>query len=465
MTDILHCDLCVLGGGGAGVAAARSAAALGAKVVIVEKRALGGTYLTRTVPIQAFCTAALQAAQGAHGTEFGASAPRKIDFARFRAHVLAAIKVFTRDFAPGALTASNIELIRSVGSFTSPTRFDAGGRAIEAKHFILATGTTPAPASLPGQELIRALSPEDLLTLDRPPADLIIVGASFQGLTLAQAFLRLGTRVALIEGGAILPQEDAELVAPVLTQLSREGLTLHSPAHITHVEPARGGVRVHLKGIPDPLEAAHILFAGAAPPLVEGLGLKKAGITYANSGVLTDANGRTSNRRVYAAGSAAGGPESALSALGHAERVARRLFGQTGGGTIPPARVLETDPEMAVVGLTEAQAREKHRSVRILRAPLGDTPRARLTGAPAGHVKIVTNSVGYILGAGITGAQARELIGIFSLALGKDIKATDIDVIANAPILGEAISKAALASPPQLGKVPRRRAFLARRAR
>ena len=157
-------------------------------------------------------------------------------------------------------------------------------------------------------------------------------------------------------------------------------------------------------------------------------------------------------------------PNSALSALGQAERVARRLFGQT-GGAIPPARVLDTDPEMAVVGLTEAQAREKHRSVRVLRALLGDTPRARLTGALAGHVKIVTNSVGYILGAGITGDQAREIIGIFGLAIGKDIKAADLNVIANAPILGEAISKAALASPPQLGKAPQRRAFLPRRAR
>ncbi len=464
MTDILHCDLCILGGGGAGVAAARAAAALGAKVVVVEKRALGGGYLTQTVPVQAFCAAALQAASGVHGAEFGAPAARKIDFAGLRAQVLTAIRVFAREFAPGSLTASNIELIRSVGSFSRPTRLEAGGRAIEAKHFILATGAMPATASLPGQELIRALTPEDLLTLDRPPEDLIIVGASFRGLTLAQAFLRLGTRVTLIEGGAILPDEDPELVAPVLTQLARDGLTLRPHAEITHVEPLRGGVRVHLKAFPGPLEAAHILFAGAAPPLAEGLGLKNAGVTYANSGVLVDANGRTSNRRVYAVGDAAGGPQSALSALGQAERVARRLFSRTGGAA-PPARILGTDPEMAVIGLTEAQAREKHRSVQVLRAPLCDTARARLTGAPDGHVKIVTNSAGYILGAGITGAQAREIIGIFSLAIGKDMRAADLDVIANAPILAEAVSKAALASPPQLGKGLHGRAFLPRRAR
>ncbi|MGP8232668.1 MAG: FAD-dependent oxidoreductase [Methylovirgula sp.] len=464
MTDILHCDLCVLGGGGAGIAAARTAAALGAKVVVVEKRALGGAYLTQAVPLQAFCTAALQATNGTHGGESGASAARKIDFAGFRAHVLAAIKAFARDFAPGLLTAANIELIRGVGSFSRAARLETGGRAIEAKHFILATGAQAASASLPGQELIRPLALEDLLTLDRPPEDLIIVGASFRGLTLAQAFLRLGTRVSLIESGAILRNEDPELIAPVLTRLAHDGLTLHPHAEITHVEPLPGGVRVHLKGLPAPLEAAHILFAGVAPPLVEGLGLKNAGVTYANSGVLIDAHGRTSNRQIYAVGSAAGGPESALSALGQAERVARRLFGQMGNAA-PPARILGTNPEMAVVGLTEAQAREKHRNVRVLRAPLCDTARARLTGAPEGHVKIVTNSVGYILGAGITGAQAREIIGVLSLAIGKDIKVTDLDVIANAPILAEVVSKAALASPPQLGKALRWRAFLPRRAR
>jgi pyruvate/2-oxoglutarate dehydrogenase complex dihydrolipoamide dehydrogenase (E3) component len=461
MTNLLHCDLCVLGGGGSGLAAARTAAALGAKVILVEKRALGGAYLTQVLPAQAFCTHALQPPDG---RPFDPAAGRTRDFVAFRARVLAAIKVFARDFAPNALPAANIEVIRDIGSFSRPTRLEAGGYAIEAKYFILAPGTLPTPAPLPGQELIRPLRIEDLLTLERPPDDLVIVGASFLGLTLAQAFLRLGTRVTLVESRAILPSEDPELVAPILTQLARDGLRLHSHADISGIEPRNGGVRVQIKGLATPLDAAHLCLAGAPPPLVEGLGLRNAGVTYANSGILTDANGRTSNRRIYAVGSAAGGPETALAALGQAARVARRLFSPM-KGALPPARLLSTSPAMAVVGLTEAQAREKHRDIRVLRAPFGMTAGARLSGTPDGHVKIVTNAAGSILGAGITGAQAGEIIGIFALAIGKAIKAADLDVIANAPVLAEAVSNAALASPPQLGKGLEWRAFLPRRAR
>ncbi len=461
MTSVLQCDLCVLGGGGAGLAAARTAAALGAKVVVVEKRGLGGTYLTQTIPVQAFCTAALHAGT-MQDFKSGANGAAKIDFGRLRARVLATIEDFSRDYAPGPLTALNIEIIRGLGSFSRPTRLEAGGRSIEAKHFILATGAMPTPAALPGQELIRPLTLEDLLTIDRPPEDLIIVGATFQGLVLAQAFLRLGTQVTLIEQGAILPDVDPELVAPVLNQLAREGLRLFSHAEITGLEPVRGSVRLHVKGRTASVEAAQIIFAGNPLPLVEGLGLKNAQVTYANSGILTDAQGRTSNRHIYAAGDAAGGPESSLSAIGHAERIARRLFGH-GASSAPIARILGTDPEMATVGLSEAAVREKHRTIRVLRASLGDTARARLTGRKDGHVKIVTNARGTLLGAGLVGPNARELIGIFSVALDQHMNAAALDVITHAPALARAVSKAALASPPQLGIGLPRRPFWPRR--
>jgi len=459
MTNLLQCDLCILGGGGAGLAAARAAAQLGAKVVVVEKRALGGAYLTQTVPVQAFCTAAIAAgaARNAH-----TSGTPKIDFVRLRADVLAAMKDFAHDYAPGPLTALNIEIIRGLGSFSRPTRLEAAGRSIEAKHFILATGSMPAPTALPGQELIRPLLLEDLLTIDRPPESMIIVGATFQGLFLAQAFLRLGTQVTLIEQGAILPNEDAELLAPVLTPLAREGLRLLSHAEIGGLEPQPGGVRLHLKRLGPPIDAAQIMFAGHPLPLVEGLGLKNARVTYANSGILTDAQGRTSNGHIYAVGDAAGGSDSGLSALGQAERVARRLCGQ-GRSTAPVARILGTDPELAMIGLSEAAARGKYRTIHVLRASFAETARARLTSRPGGHVKIVTNSAGTVLGAGLVGPNARELIGIFGVAIDQHLNAADLEVIANAPTFAQAASNAALASPPQVGKALHWRRFLPHR--
>jgi len=460
MTNLLQCDLCILGGGGAGLAAARAAAQLGAKVVVVEKRALGGAYLTQTVPVQAFCTAALQAGAARNARVSGAP---KIDFVRLRTDVLAAMKDFAHDYAPGPLIALDIEIIRGLGSFSRPTRLEAAGRSIEAKHFILATGSLPAPTALPGQELVRPLLLEDLLTIDRPPESLIIVGATFQGLVLAQAFLRLGTQVTLIEQGAILPNEDAELLAPVLTQLAREGLRLLSHAEIGGLEPAPGGgVRLHLKRLGAPIDAAQIMFAGHPLPLVEGLGLKNARVTYANSGILTDMQGRTSNGHIHAVGDAAGGSDSGLLALGQAERVARRLCGQ-GRSMAPVARILGTDPELAMIGLSEAAARGKYGTIHVLRASFADTARARLTGRPDGHIKIVTSSAGTILGAGLVGPNARELTGIFGLAIERRLKAADLEVVANAPTFAQAASNAALASPPQVGKALHWRRFLPHR--
>jgi pyruvate/2-oxoglutarate dehydrogenase complex dihydrolipoamide dehydrogenase (E3) component len=454
MANPKQCDICVLGGGGAGVAAARMAATLGAKVVLVEKRALGGNYFSQIIPALAFCEAAAMRGRPARSRFDAASTPPKIDFPALRAQMISVIKDFARDYAPSALSALNVEVIRAVGSFSRPTRLEAAGDSIEAKHFIFAAGAMPAPVSIPGWELVRPLPLEDFLTLDRPPETLIIIGATFLGLTLAQAFLRLGTAVTLVNEGPILPDEDAELVMPVLTQLARDGLRLYSDVKIAGVEPAGPATRLFLDGVPGATEAAQIIFAGKPVPQLEGLGLKNAGVTYANSGILVDARGRTSNRHIFVVGSAAGGPESGQAAISEAERVARYLVIGADQST-PPARVLATDPEMAIVGMTEAQARKNHRTIRALRAPLGDTTRARLVGRPGGHVKIVTNAAGIILGAGAVGPGAREFIGIFALAISQKLKADDLDLIVDAPSFAAAGTSAALASKPQLSKARR----------
>src|SRR5579863_817913 len=181
MTDQKQCDICVLGGGGAGVAAARAAAAFGAKVILVEKRTLGGAYLIQIIPAQAFCAAAMHMAPVRDPRFDLSSTPRTVEFPALRARVLAVIKDFARDYASNTLTAQTIDVVRGVGSFSRPTRLEAGGHSIDAKHFVLAPGATPAPVSIPGWEQIRPLTLEDLLTLDRRPDSLIILGATYLG--------------------------------------------------------------------------------------------------------------------------------------------------------------------------------------------------------------------------------------------------------------------------------------------
>jgi len=451
MTEILRPDLCVLGGGPAGLAAAREAAGLGAKVVLVEKRALGS--LGQAVAAQAFCAAAHAAAADRAARLGIGGGELKVDLGRLRTQIKEIVAHFALENSPARLAGMNIRIIRAAGFFTRPTRLDAGGFAIDARHFVVATGATPSLPAIAGLELMRLLTPEELLILDDLPKDLILIGANSHELALAQALLRLGSRVVLIAPDTILPEEDPELIAPVLTRLAREGLVIHQNAEILSIEPQRTGGRVNLaQGAPS-IEGSHIMVATRPLPCVEGFGLKTARVAYSMQGIKADVEGKTSNPRIRAIGGVLGGSDSAMLARHQGERVAAALFGARPGAAPPIARVLCTDPELAVVGLTEAAARVRLKSIRVLRAPFSENERARTAFGPEGHVKIVTDSHGHILGAGIVGPQARELIGIFSLAIAKHFKAADLEaIISTAATLTQTCRTAALASAPQVGK-------------
>ncbi len=446
MTEVLRPDLCVLGGGIAGLAAATAAAKLGANVVVVEKRALGSA--GQTMATQAFCAAAHDASRAAR---LGA-APR-VDFGRLRTRLREIEARYALEIAPPRLAAMNIRIVRAAGSFVGPTRLEAGGFAIEARHFIVATGATPALPPIAGLALFHLFDSQELLTSENLPKRLLLIGANFDELALAQALLRFGSRVALIAPGRILPDEDEELVAPVLRRLGREGLAVHTNAEILRIEPQRTGACIFLGPNAAGIEGSHVMVAATPQACVEGFGLKAARVAYSSAGIKADAEGKTSNPRIRAIGGVAHAPISAMMARHQGERVALVLFGTPADVAPPVARVLETDPEMAVVGLSEAAARAQGKTLRVLRAPFSENGRAQAGFGPEGHVKIMTDSRGLILGAGIVGPQARELIGIFSLAIAKRATTADFEAIAStATTLTQACREAALASAPQLGK-------------
>jgi pyruvate/2-oxoglutarate dehydrogenase complex dihydrolipoamide dehydrogenase (E3) component len=446
MTEILRPDLCVLGGGIAGLAAATAAAALGAKVITVEKRALGS--LGQTMAARAFCAAA----HDLHRATWLGAAPR-IDLARLRARLKKIEADFALEVVPARLAAMNIKIIRATGCFAGPTRLEAGGFAIDAGHFVVATGATPALPLIAGLDLVRLFDAQELLISEHLPKRLLLIGANFEELALAQALLRFGSQVILVAPGRVLPDEDEELVAPVLRRLAGEGLAIHENAEILRIEPRRAGACVVLGPNAASIEGSHLMLAATPQACVEGLGLKAAQVAYGVDGIKADAEGKTSNPRVRAIGGVACGFTSAMLARHQGERVALVLFGSPSDVAPPVARILETDPEMAVVGLTEKAARAQVKSIRVLRAPFSENERAQTGFGPEGHVKIMTDSHGLILGAAIVGPQARELIGIFSLAIAKRATTADFEAIASsATTLTQACRAAALASAPQLGK-------------
>ena len=477
MTIILRPDLCVIGGGPGGIAAARAAAQLGAKVVLVEKRALGGTeHLRNAWQTQALTALAARVAAARSGARLGlADSEARIDFTRLRRETEVAIDRFTREDSPARLAGLNISIVPAAGVFTSRSRLEAGEFAIEARRFLLAIGSVPAPLAVGGTELIRPLTADRIAELATAPKKLVVTGASHESLVLAQAFLRLGSKVTLLQSRSFLQAEDPELAAPLYDALRQEGMEILENVAIGSIElPGPGlqasGLKV-LLGNGEMVEASHLLHADHRAASVEGLGLKAAHVFYDKDGVKRNAARRSSNPRIYAISDGLDCLQSIASARREAEWVVELLFGPNRPAPLRIARVIGADPEIAIIGLSEAEARASHGTIRVLRAGFCDNLRAYaaparhphygMSGrAAAGHVKIITDSHGRLLGAGIVGPQARELIGLFGLGLAKQLKAEDLSALAaSEPTLTDVCRAAALASAPQTGKVALRRLF------
>jgi pyruvate/2-oxoglutarate dehydrogenase complex dihydrolipoamide dehydrogenase (E3) component len=422
----LRPDLCVIGAGSAGLSVAAMAASFGVSVVLVEKAAMGGECLNvGCVPSKAL----LAAAKLAHQVHEGG-----IDFGRLRQHVRDVIASIAPMDSRERYRAMGVQVIEAEAKFTGTGTVLAGGQIIQARRFVIATGSRPAIPPIPGLEQVPFLTNETIFDLEERPECLVVVGGGAVGTELAQAYRRLGAQVTLIEAGErLLAGEDPEMASVIGLALDREGITLQVGQAIERVE-LRGErrVAVFLKGGAKPIEGSHLLVAAGRQPVVENLGLYEAGIETDETGIVVDRRLRTANRRVYAIGDCVGGAGAGARlthvANHHAGIVIRnalfRLRAKVGQAPVP--RVLYTDPELAAVGLTEAGAREKHGAIRILRWSFADNDRARAEAATGGHVKAVVTPGGRILGCAIAGAHAGELIMPWVLAMTKGLKVSDL---------------------------------------
>jgi len=315
---------------------------------------------------------------------------------------------------------------------------------------VIATGSQPAIPQIPGLGNGGYLTSQNLFDLQERPEHLIVIGAGSSGLEMAQAFRRLGSSVTVLEKAAPLGQEDPECVATVIDRLQREGVVLHAGIAVTNVAYAGRTVTVTIvaAGGEQTITGSHLLVAAGREPTIEGLDLDAAGIRHDAAGIHVTGKLKTSNRRVFAIGDcAAGQPRFTHAANYQAGLVIRnalfRLPARMRIDAIP--RVIFTDPELAQVGLTEAQARARRIKLRIARWPYHDVDRAQIDGETRGHVKIVTNRKGKIVGATIVGAQAGELIGIWCLAIANRMNIRAIaGLVVPYPTLSELGKRAAI---------------------
>ncbi|MBX9589950.1 MAG: FAD-dependent oxidoreductase [Hyphomonadaceae bacterium] len=427
----LRVDLCVIGGGAGGLSVAAAAAQLGVSVALVEKHKMGGDCLNYgCVPSKALIAAGQRAQLMRSSTPFGIAPVRpSIDHGAVHDHVHDVIAAIAPNDSVERFCGLGVVVVQAAGHFVSRDTVVAGDHRIKARRFIIATGSSPAIPPIPGLDRVPYFTNETIFDTRQKLDHLIIVGAGPMGLELGQAFLRLGSRVTVLEAQRALGKDDPELTEVVLKHLRAEGLDIREG---TTVERVGGGTRlidVHTSagGRSDVVQGSHLLLATGRAPNVSGLNLEAAGIKYDTRGIRVDTALQTSNRKVLAIGDVTGAPPFTHVANYHAGIVIRRAvfhLGATVDSTILPW-VTFTDPELAHVGLTEAQARKQHGRVRVYRWPYHENDRAQAERATEGLVKIVTDGKGKIRGAGIVGRQAGELIQLWSLAIsqGLNIKA------------------------------------------
>jgi len=448
--DILNVDICVIGAGSAGLSVAAGAAQLGASTVLIEKGRMGGECLNYgCVPSKALLAAA-HAAQAVRGAgRFGIVAgPPAIDAAGVAAHVHGTVAAIAPNDSAERFAGLGVRVIAGEARFSGPVEVVVGGTTVRARRFVVATGSRAQVPPVPGIESVAVLTNETLFDLPAPPRHLIVVGGGPVGVEMAQAHRRLGSAVTMVVRTTILPKDDPELADVIRVRLRQEGVVLHEGATVTAVAPAADGIAVSLRrGAGDErVEGSHLLMATGRRPGTDGLGLEAAGIEHDGSGIRVDNRLRTSNRKVYAIGDVTGRLQFTHVAGYHAALVIRnalfRLPAKLDERAIP--RVTYTDPELAQVGMTEATARGRGETVRILRWPFADNDRAQTEATTDGLIKAVVTPRGRILGAGIAGPQAGEQIGLWGLAIQQNLKiGTLAQMIAPYPTLGEVSKRAA----------------------
>ncbi|MHA1598060.1 MAG: dihydrolipoyl dehydrogenase family protein [Alphaproteobacteria bacterium] len=450
MGETLKVDICVIGAGSGGLSVAAGASQMGATVALVERGLMGGDCLnTGCVPSKALLAAGHAAKAIDRAGTFGIHAGEaSIDAAAVYGHVRDVIDGIAPMDSVERFEGLGVRVIQATGKFTGPAEVTAGDTVIRARRFVIATGSRALVPPIPGIDDVAYLTNETIFDGPDLPDHLLVIGGGPIGIEMAQAHRQLGARVTVLEMGSILPHDDGELVDVVRTQLLDDEIDIREGVTVVGVEKSGDGVAVLLQvdDRRERIEGTHLLVAAGRKANVDGLGLDLAGIDYSPGGIAVDARLRTSNKKVFAIGDVAGGLQFTHVAGYHAGIVIRnalfRLPAKADYRAVP--WVTYTSPELAQVGLNEDAARKNHGDIRVLRWPYADNDRARAEHLCDGLIKVITTPKGRILGAGIAGAHAGELIGTWVLAVSKNMKIGDIaQMIAPYPSLGEISKRAA----------------------
>lgn len=426
MAERIDCDIAVIGAGSGGLTVAAGATMMGAKTVLVERGRMGGDCLNYgCVPSKALISAARQAVSWRRAARLGINYEEpEIDFTAVMRHVKNTIAAIAPHDSVERFTALGVQVLQGEGRFIGPDALAVGDITVHARRFVVATGSRPTIPPIAGLADTPHLTNETIFSITDRPLHLLVIGGGPIGIELAQAFRRLGSKVTIIERARCLPREDIELSGLLLDTLRDEGVVIREQTEVSRVENTVSGIVLTLrdsKGNEDRIAGSHLLIAAGRQPNIEGFGLDSAGVATEKNGITVDSRLRTTNRRIYAIGDVTGLSPFTHTASYHAGIVLKnalfRLPARADHSAIP--RVTYGDPELAAIGLVEEEARDRYGKIVILRWPFAMNDRAQAEADIEGAIKVVTSRTGRILGVGIVGADAGNLLQPWSLVIGK----------------------------------------------
>lgn len=440
-------DILIIGAGSGGLSVAAGAAQMGADVVLLEGHKMGGDCLNYgCVPSKALIATGKAACSQRNSAQYGvADAAGDVDYAAAKDHVADVIATIAPVDSQERFEGFGINVIREFGRFISKDEVQAGDTVIKARRIVIATGSSPLVPPIPGLDKVPFETNETLFDLREKPDHLIIIGGGPIGMEMAQAHIRMGCKVTVIEGAKALGKDDPELAEVVLNSLKGEGVEIAEDAVAAEIRGQAGAIEVETKD-GRLFKGTHLLMAVGRRANTDKLDLEAGGVEPSRNGIEVDDSLRSSNRRVYAIGDVAGGLQFTHVAGYHAGVIIRSmLFGlpsKAKTSHIPWATY--TDPELAQVGMTEAEARENHGdALEVVRFHYNHNDRAIAERKTKGFIKVMVVK-GRPVGASIVGYQAGELINLWALALANKMKMSQIAaMVAPYPTIGEINKRAA----------------------
>lgn len=446
----INADLVVIGAGSAGLSVAAGAAMLGLNVVLYEQHKMGGDCLNYgCVPSKALLSAAKSVSDIRQASKYGVTVSDiKVEWSEVKKHIEQAIKTIEPVDSQERFEGLGVTVIRESASFADPETIVSETTSTRAKRIVIATGSQAFIPPIKGIEKVEYLTNETIFSIDVLPKHLVILGGGPIGIEMAQAFIRLGSNVTVIDLAGILPRSDQEHAKIISESLRNEGVEILENQSIEKVSRNKASVSVWLKDRKDPIKGSHLLVATGRKAVLEGLDLEAGRVDYDSSAIKVSERLRSkSNPRVWALGDVAGQGQFTHLAGWHASVFVRRAYFKQSvtASSLPLPAVTYVQPEIAQIGMTESSANEKYKNVSTSIFPFGENDRAIAEGKTAGEVKLVINK-GNVIGASVIGEGAGDIVQLIAVAMSNKLKVQALtNYISPYPTRAEAVKRAASA--------------------